>query len=260
MTANLMTRSSALAEKTGIPEKDLKGNLFERLGRIREAYQGGKLNEDQLGKMFPIVSRGGAGKMSLYELLNDAWPKLGEYMDQMTAPSLMKGDMTGQDLESFASIMPNKLNSLILDRQRSGIAAERSTRDSRKFSLREAIIGEVQQAGGTEFQQNLAAKLFSNSVKFGVRDDRAFVDAIDNSRLAQVPGIGRLVQFGETFGQGGRVSSPKDIEPATDAEISKLSPASGEVVRLLREQNTMMRKEASSTTGRNRPLPSMQNN
>lgn len=106
MTANLMTRGIDLAGKLDMDPAELQGNLFQRFGAIRKRYQAGQISEEQLGDIFPIISRGGGGKMSAFELLNGGWDKLGQYVGEMMSPGVMHGDMTGSDLAAMQQALP----------------------------------------------------------------------------------------------------------------------------------------------------------
>lgn len=105
MTANLMTRGGDIEKALG-GMVQMRGNVWDRFETIRDQYQKGLITENQLGDLFPTISRGGTGKVAVSELLGGGYDKFREYRSLMTSPSVMQGDMTGQDIETVMRALP----------------------------------------------------------------------------------------------------------------------------------------------------------
>jgi hypothetical protein len=102
MVAQLMTRAGDVEAKIGIRPT---GSFFNRFNQVRNHYAAGNITEDQLGDLFPIMSRGGMGKMAIMDLLDSGWNKLGQYRSIMTDPGIANGDFTESDIATVRNTL-----------------------------------------------------------------------------------------------------------------------------------------------------------
>ncbi len=257
MTANLMTRSSDLAERSGIPEDELKGNLFERFGAFRRRYQAGQISEAQMGDIFPVISKGGGGKMSAYELLNGGWQQLGNYVGEMNDPRLMNGDLTQQDIATLQNVLPGMKSTSALARQESSIDMGRTRRSLDDVTLKKMVRNELERMGVEQGAADFGVLNFEQAREGRMDPARAFVNAIRSGRMSNsaggfVRGITTpLLQYGDStlYGGAGAVN---------DSEISDFSPGTVQIVRELQKQTQELTRQNNKPP--NRPLPSNLNN
>lgn len=143
MVAQLMTRSGDVEKRIGIRPT---GNVWNRISQIRSLYQAGGIGEDALGELFPVISRGGGGKMAIMGLLGSGWDKLGEYRDLMTSPDVVQGDFTESDIATMRDTLGAQEWQFQRRAMESRVEGKKagSEEDAREVFFREAFIKKLQ--------------------------------------------------------------------------------------------------------------------
>lgn len=159
MVAQLMTRSGDVEKRIGIRPT---GNIWNRISQIRSLYQSGGISEDALGELFPVISRGGGGKMAIMGMLGSGWDKLGEYRDLMTSPDVVRGDFTGADIATMRAT----LGAQEWQYQRRAMESHRESalagneEGARETFFREGFIKKMQAERRTQGYMDAALPLF----------------------------------------------------------------------------------------------------
>jgi hypothetical protein len=175
MTANLMTRPGDIEKALG-GMVQIRGNVWERFEAIRDQYQKGLITENQLGDLFPTISRGGTGKIAIMELLGKGYGDFQQYRGMMNAPSVLQGDMTSQDLESMVAALPTEqfqqARRLLQSRREAGRAADASAAEAVLY--REEFEGRMGRERRTERYKKSAGQAYDlAAIELGASPDVA---------------------------------------------------------------------------------------
>ena len=240
--SNLQTRAGDVEGVLGFrPE----GSPLERLQQIVEAQRAGNISEDQLGELFPKISKGVAGRTLISSLFESGFGALQSEVDVFAGG--LGGDMTADQIDRARRLVPGFNQDFNLRSQQTLANSARGLNmgglDS--AAVRNAMMEDMESRGLMDTTMELAGSRFDMAILAGKTPQRAYEVASMAEGLGSAPLFGKFASIVDSavgFADG----QNEAINPQNNVPVEEL------LEKLIEKQSEAVRKGMSEALRENK--------
>lgn len=191
--SKIMTRGTKISDKLG-GQTEITGNWLQRLEQISQVFRSGQLDEEEVGKLLPDLTRSEKGKLAILDVLRKGTGVFGPKIRAIEAASSDASSWTDRDIETQGEVLGAQ-RAHQAARQREGEKEARQAGDANaayETELRATFEQQLRRTGRGDQYVSKGMQAFDLARFAGMSVDFAADTGRKNSELSQMPVLGGI--------------------------------------------------------------------